>query len=77
MDQLYCLASLEHASSIVWAGDVHEEPGINDEEDDQVDRLFTFEVTKTSEQEENVVSRPGINVRRLLSALTGTEAGAG
>lgn len=34
-------------------------------EDDQTDRLFTFEVTKTNEQEENVASRLGINVRRL------------
>jgi len=45
----------------VWAGDVQEELEI-EEEDDHADRLFTFEVTKTNEQEENVVSRPGIAV---------------
>ena len=75
MDQLHCFISFEHASSIVWAGDTQEELGI--EEDDEVDRLFTFEVTKTSEQEENVVPRPGITVRELLSTLINTKAGTG
>jgi len=58
VDQLYCLVSYDHASSLVWAGDV-----------DQTGGLFTFTVTKTNEQEENVVSRPGITVRRCLFVL--------
>lgn len=31
-------------------------------DDDNDDRLFTFEITKTNEQEESVVSRPGFRV---------------
>ena len=76
VDQLYCLISSDHASSLVWAGDVQEELEI-DEDDDQADRLFTFEVTKTNEQEENVVSRPGITVRRFSLALTNAKVKAG
>ncbi len=30
--------------------------------DDNTDRLFTFEVHKTNEQEENVTMRPGFKV---------------
>lgn len=79
VDQLYCLISSDHASSIVWTGDVQEELGVDDDDDDddRVDRFFTFEVTKTSEQEESVTSRPGIMVRRSLSALAGAEARTG
>ena len=65
-DQLYCLISSGHASSLAWAGDVPDEL-VTDEEDDQGDRLFTFEVMKTNEQEENVVPRPGITVSGLIS----------
>ena len=50
----------------MWIGDVQEELEIDDEGDDQMNRLFTFEVAKTYEQEENVVSRPGVNVRGFL-----------
>jgi len=60
-----------------WAGDVQEELEIDGEDGDQVDRLFTFEVTKTNEQEENVVPRPGITVRRFLSAFADAKAKAG
>ena len=63
VDQLYCLISSNHASSLVWAGDVHGELGFGGRCDNQPGRLFTFEVTKTNEQEESVVSRPGINAR--------------
>jgi hypothetical protein len=47
---------------LVWAEDIQEELEVNEEDDDQLDRLFTFEVMKTNEQEENVVSRPGVTV---------------
>ena len=62
---------------MIWAGDVQEELEVGEEDDDQVDRFFTFEVMKTNEQEENVLSRQGIAVRRLLlmSADTNTKAG--
>ena len=61
----------------MWAGDIQEELEIDDEGDDQMDCLFTFEVAKTNEQEENVVSRPGVIVRGFLfmSDNPKTEAG--
>ena len=37
-----------------------------DDEEDESDRLFTFEVEKTKDQEENVTTRPGYQVRLLL-----------
>ena len=60
----------------MWAEDVQEELEV-DEDDDHVDRLFTFEVMKTNEQEENIVSRPGITVRRFSPALTDAKAKTG
>ena len=61
----------------MWAGDVQEELQINEGDDDEADRLFTFEVMKTNEQEESVVSRPGITVRRFSFMLAGTDAKTG
>lgn len=61
----------------MWAGEVQEELEIDGEDDDQGDRLFTFEVTKTNEQEENVVSRPGITVRRFSSGPFDAKSDAG
>ena len=61
----------------MWAGDVQEELEINEEDDDQADRLFTFEVMKTNEQEEDVVSRPGINVRGFWSMFADANAETG
>ena len=60
----------------MWAGDVQEELEV-DEDDSHADRLFTFEVTKTNEQEENVVSRPGITVRRFSPILIDAKAKTG
>jgi len=77
VDQLYCFISSDHASSLVWAGDVQDELEIDEEDLYQADRLFTFEVTKTNEQEENVVSRPGIAVRSFSSTLADTKIKAG
>ena len=57
------LVSSDHASSLVWAGDVQGELDIDEGDDEQADCLFTFEVMKTNEQEEDVVPRPGITVR--------------
>ncbi|KIJ61761.1 hypothetical protein HYDPIDRAFT_115585 [Hydnomerulius pinastri MD-312] len=57
-DQVTALISEEHAKSIVWS-----EPDNDDElaesDEDDTDRLFTFEVSKTNEQEEGVSVRPG------------------
>lgn len=63
---------------MILAGDAQEELEIDeDDDDDQVDCLFTFEVTKTNEQEENVVSRPGITVRGSLPVFTNAKAKVG
>ena len=60
-DQVVALLSPEYSASIVW----------NDEDDDSkpvdadvgdTDRLFTFEVAKTNEQEENAIASPGFQV---------------
>jgi hypothetical protein len=60
-DQIVALLSSKHSTSIIW----------NDEESDtesvdmatgEFDRIFTFEVAETNEQEENAVSHPGFQV---------------
>lgn len=55
--------SEEHASAIVWgdeeAADMLEE--IDDDDDDE--RLFTYSVAKTKEEQENVTPLPGFAVR--------------
>ncbi|OJA14302.1 hypothetical protein AZE42_01565 [Rhizopogon vesiculosus] len=59
-DQVTALISLEHACSIVWSEQDPEDTMTEMEEDqDESDRMFTFEVTKTNEQEEAVTPRPG------------------
>lgn len=57
-DQVVALLSAEQSASIVW----HDEDSDTESVDVDVgesDRLFTFEVAKTSEQEEGAASRPG------------------
>jgi hypothetical protein len=60
-DQIIALLSSEHSTTIVW----------NDEESDtesvdvstcEFDRVYSFEVTETNEQEESAVSYPGFQV---------------
>jgi hypothetical protein len=60
-DQIVSLLSPEHSTTIVW----------NDEESDaesadvstcEFDRVYSFEVAETNEQEENAVSYPGFQV---------------
>ena len=61
----------------MWAGDIQEGLETDEGDDEQLDCLFTFEVTKTNEQEENVVPRPGIAVRVFLFMFTNAKAKAG
>lgn len=69
VDQLVCLISPKQTRSITWKDD-HED-SMMEFEDDESDRLFTFEVAKTNEQEENVSVRPGFNVcLRKFETLT-------
>jgi hypothetical protein len=59
-DQIIALLSPEHSTTIVW----------NDEESDaesdvstcEFDRVYSFEVAETNEQEENAFSYPGFQV---------------
>ncbi|KAF9233644.1 hypothetical protein BU15DRAFT_90252 [Melanogaster broomeanus] len=57
-DQVVALISPEHAESIVWKGHKSDhEPSESDQ--DESDRMFSFEVAKTNEQEESVSVRKG------------------
>ncbi|KAJ6534677.1 hypothetical protein DFH09DRAFT_932195, partial [Mycena vulgaris] len=70
VDQVTCLISPEHARAIVWNDEAEDLPMDIDEESD---RLFTFEVAKTNEQDEDVSVRPGFTVSMhapLLSVET-------
>ncbi|KAK0467152.1 uncharacterized protein EV420DRAFT_1507486 [Desarmillaria tabescens] len=58
-DQLLCMISSEQAALLVWKEN-SEDPFMD--LDDDADRLFTFEVHKTNEQEENVTMRPGFKI---------------
>ncbi|KAG9308630.1 hypothetical protein JVU11DRAFT_11581 [Chiua virens] len=57
-DQVIALISEDHAKSIVWNNSVDDDRHSQSDEDD-TDRLFTFEVAKTTEQEEGVSVRKG------------------
>jgi hypothetical protein len=60
-DQVVALLSPDHSASIVW----NDEDGDTNSEDIDAgdsERLFTFEVAKTNEQEESAISRPGFQV---------------
>lgn len=58
-DQITVLISSEHAGAMVW-GDENDDD--LDRDNEESDRLYTFEVAKTNEQEENVSIRPGFQV---------------
>jgi hypothetical protein len=61
-DQVVALLSPEQSASIVW----NDEQSIAESADldvgDDSDRLFTFEVEETNEQEESAFTRPGFKV---------------
>lgn len=61
-DQVMCLISDEDASKIVWGSSIHQDLQEVNGSDDEGDRLFTFQVAKTNEQEENVSVKEGFTV---------------
>ncbi|KAJ7289087.1 hypothetical protein C8J57DRAFT_1459186 [Mycena rebaudengoi] len=65
-DQVTCLISPEHARAIVWTEE--EEPALMDI-DEGSDRLFTFQVAKTNEQEEGVTVRPGFILNNSILSV--------
>jgi hypothetical protein len=70
-DRVVGLISPEHAAKIDWKEEIDAEAPLNEDEEES-DRLFTFEVAKTNEQEENVVIRPGFVVSVLMIDQTST-----
>jgi hypothetical protein len=61
-DQIVCLLSDDHASAIVW-GKEEEVADLDDNDiDKDLDRMYTFSVAKTREEEENVTISPGFKV---------------
>lgn len=65
-DQLVCLISDEHSANLVWKeegpaktdGDEEEDTEV-DESMDDYDRVYTFAVEQTNEEEEGVEAKPG------------------
>ena len=60
-DQVVALLSPEYSTSIVWNDEDGDTEPVNTDVGD-TDRLFTFEVAKTNEQEENAIASPGFQV---------------
>lgn len=60
-DQVIALLSREHATAIVWSDQDSDAESVDMEACDS-DRLFTFEVAETNEQEEKAVACPGFQV---------------
>ncbi len=69
-DQVVALISEKHANSIVWAEE-SQDASMDVDTDDESDRLFTFQVAKTHEQEENVKCRTGFKVNFTSTKLEG------
>ena len=60
-DQVIALLSLEHSRAIVWTEQDSDTESVDIEACDS-DRLFTFEVAESNEQEEKAAARPGFQV---------------
>ncbi|KIJ06916.1 hypothetical protein PAXINDRAFT_19882 [Paxillus involutus ATCC 200175] len=58
-DQVVALISSEHAQTIVWNENDEDNDDALDVEQDESDRMFTFEVAQTNDQEESVTVREG------------------
>lgn len=65
-DQVVSLISPEHAQTILWSEDDSEDEDMLEVDHDESDRMFTFEVAQTNEQEETVAIRKGFKVSSTL-----------
>ena len=66
-DQVVSLISSEHAQTILWNEEEDsEDEDILEVDHDESDRMFTFEVSQTNEQEETVAVRKGFKVSSSL-----------
>ncbi|TCD67573.1 hypothetical protein EIP91_012270 [Steccherinum ochraceum] len=61
-DQLVALISDAHGSAIQWNEEERSPVVQMDVDEDEIDRLFSFEVEKSTEQEEQATTRPGITL---------------
>jgi hypothetical protein len=62
-DQVVALLCSDHSASLVWDNkDGDSEIGSADIYAGELERLFTFEVAETVEQDDGAVSRPGFQV---------------
>ena len=68
-DQVVALISAEHAQTILWSEEVHEGKNTFEVDQDETDRMFTFEVAQTNEQEESVTTRNGFKVNSCTFVL--------
>jgi len=64
-DQVVALLSSEHSTSIIWNDEDNDSESTDLDLGDS-DRLFTFEVAKTNEREEDAASRPGFQVSQTF-----------
>lgn len=65
-DQLVAVISSDQGKGIAWNEDAEEDDMDVDEDpdtDEEDERLYTFQVSKTNEQEESVNTRPGFEAR--------------
>jgi hypothetical protein len=67
-DQVIALLSPDVSASIVWSDEEGDTGSVEMDAGDE-GRLFSFEVSKTNEQEESAVSRPGFQVTPILDDL--------
>lgn len=67
-DQIISPVSKEQAELFVWDSGSHnpeasaQEDDVYGDDDDDDERMFTFEVQKSEDQEENVTAKPGFKV---------------
>lgn len=61
-DQVVALLSADHSASLVWNENDDSNIGSVDIYARDSERLFTFEVAETIEQEQSALSRPGFQV---------------
>jgi hypothetical protein len=59
-----CLLSDDHSSNLVWPDEEATalDVGLEGADDDIYERLFSFSVKQTNEEEENVIPREGFTV---------------
>ncbi|KAF8548217.1 hypothetical protein OG21DRAFT_1449416 [Imleria badia] len=68
-DQVVSLISSEHAQTILWSDEDSEDEDMLEVDHDESDRMFTFEVAQTNEQEETVAVRKGFKATSPAVAL--------